>query len=150
MALVDINSCSKQTQLTNLLATAVLLNGTLTLATLLRIGLDPVGRLTIILTFLQPQPGGGTDYGAMIVIDVATKAELVRGRRATGDDRDNGRESGLRRCGGTGDGVGAGWVGAILQVPVRCNVVTYEQLLEAIPDDRIACQNALDELVRSG
>jgi hypothetical protein len=64
--------------LSNLLASAVLLDGTLALAALFRIALDPVSSLTIIPAFLQPHLSHPAYNGPVITIDSTSKAELMR------------------------------------------------------------------------
>jgi len=78
----------------NLLATTVLLDSTLTLATFLGIAFDPVCRFAIIAALLQPHPCDSTQHRSMVAIDVATKAELVFRIRPTRYRWDNNRQCG--------------------------------------------------------
>lgn len=59
------------------LASSILLDRTLALATLLRITFDPIRRLAIILTLLQPHLGNTANHRSVIGIDRAPEAELV-------------------------------------------------------------------------
>ena len=61
----------------HLLASTVLLDGTLAFTTLLGIALDPVRGFTIVLAFLQPHLGDRTDNRSVIRIDRASETELV-------------------------------------------------------------------------
>jgi len=58
------------------LAPSILLDRRLTLGTLLRITLDPIRRLTIILTLLQPQLRDTANQGSMIPFR-ASKTEIM-------------------------------------------------------------------------
>lgn len=78
----------------DVLAAAILLDSTLTFATLFGVAFDPVCRLAIIATLLQPHPCDSTQYGSMVAIDGATKAKLVLWVRPTGHRWDDGRQCG--------------------------------------------------------
>jgi len=68
----------------HVLATPILLYGTLALTTLLCVTLDPVGGFTIISTLLQPHLGDGTNNWAVVTVDIAPKAELMVGAATYG------------------------------------------------------------------
>jgi hypothetical protein len=68
---------------TDILAATILFDGTLTLATLLRITFDPVCSLAVIVALLEPHLRNSTQYRPMIAIDIATKAKLVLRVRPT-------------------------------------------------------------------
>lgn len=68
---------SAGTRFADSLAPAVLLNSTLALRAFLSIGLDPVGSLTVVLAFLQPEFCDSTDDRSMIGVNGASEAERV-------------------------------------------------------------------------
>jgi hypothetical protein len=89
---VSLRNATKEWR--DLLATTILLDGTLTFATFLGIAFDPVCRFAIIAALLQPHPCDSTQYRSMVAVDVATKAELVFRIRPTRHRWDNSRQCG--------------------------------------------------------
>ena len=102
-----------RSQATNLLASPVLLNCTLTFATFLRVALDPIGRLAVVMAFLEPHLRDSADDRTVVTVDSAPETELVRRRVTASDDRNLRRKRGLRD--GAGYRVRAARVWAILQ-----------------------------------
>ena len=100
-------------QTTCSLAPSILLNCTLTFATFLRVALDPIGRLAVVMAFLEPHLRDSTDDRTVVTVDSAPETELVRRRVTASDDRNLRRKRGLRD--GAGYRVSAARVWAILQ-----------------------------------
>ena len=80
------------------LAPSILLDRALTLTTLFCIALDPISRLTIVSTFLQPHLRNVANDGPVVPIDRTPKAELVRRRCSARYGWDYSCQRGLGSC----------------------------------------------------
>ena len=111
------------------LSSTILLNGTLALRTFFGISLDPVGSLTVVLTFLQPKLCDGANDRSMIGVHGASKAERValwtsyRGYLS--------HERSLACSGRTGDGISAFGCRAVLELCHMVDIVSYYQEVKA-------------------
>lgn len=109
----------------NSLAAAILLNGTLALGTFLGVALDPVRRLAVVVTFLEPHLSDHAYDRSMSTCLTTSKAPLVRFR--TLYRRDDRKQRVLPRGTSTVQSVRAPWVRAELDGWCVGNVVSHQE-----------------------
>ena len=127
----------------DLLASSVLLNRTLTLRTLLRVTLYPVGCLTVVTALLEPHPRDSTHNRPVVILNRASKTKLVLfpsetetcsaffrivltgdPASATGHGGHNSSQTELGRSSLAGNGVRARRIRAVLEIFLGANKVT--------------------------
>jgi len=132
----------------HMVASSVLLNRTLALATLLRVALDPIRSLAVVLALLKPHLCDAAHHRAVISVDVTAEAELVSIRGTTGHDRDHCCQRQLVGCSRTGDCIGARRIRTELEVAIAGDIVANNKFLVASPCSGIVGQSFAHEVIR--
>jgi len=133
----------------HMIATTILLDRTLTLATLLRVTLDPIRRLTIIPALLKPQLRDRADNGFVIVLDWTSKTELMLLRKTAINDGNNGSQSELGGRRWTRYGLGALGVWTEFKFAVARNEIARQEFIIPFPCGHVVCEDGFDEGIGS-